>query len=139
MSEEIKKYNLTQNINFMGWVSYQESIKYQREADVLLLILDSDIPNACVVVHAKLFEYIFANRPILALLPDGAAKDIIIRTNTGIVVSPDNVNQISSGILKMFHDWEKNNFKFNPNWNEINKYNRKNLTQKLAQAFNSIS
>jgi len=52
-----------------GQVSYNQSIRAMVQADVLLLL---DAPGRRAGVPAKLYEYIGANRPVLALAePDG--------------------------------------------------------------------
>lgn len=138
IDKTIDNYHLSQNINFIGWVDYITSLKYQRLADLLLLILGDDAPNVHVVVHAKLFEYIFTTRPILAIIPDGAAKDIILQTNTGHVVSPKDVENISHAVFEFYQKWKENNLYINPNWKIINQYDRKKLTGKLANLLDHL-
>jgi glycosyltransferase involved in cell wall biosynthesis len=47
------------------------------------------------VLSGKVFEYLAAGRPILAVVPpDGAAADLIRETHAGMVVAPDDVDGI---------------------------------------------
>jgi len=138
IDEKIRKYSLENNIVFSGWINHSKCLESQKMADVLLLIIE-DKKNSNAVLTGKLFEYIISDRPILALAPEGDAKDIIEETNTGIVVPPNNEEKIMQAIISYYEQWKANTLYINPNWNNINKYNRKNLTRKLAHLFNSFN
>jgi hypothetical protein len=66
-------------------VPYNESLRAQISADVLLLLLWND-PRERGVFTAKLFEYLGARRPILAIGPiDNVASELIRRRGAGFV------------------------------------------------------
>lgn len=66
-------------------VPFQESIRLQCESDILLLLL-WDNPSEKGVYTGKLFEYLGAKRPILAIgLQDGVAADLIRNRCAGTV------------------------------------------------------
>ena len=73
-------------------IPYKEALKEQREADILLLLLWND-PRERGVYTGKLFEYIGARRPILAIGPaDNVAAELILNRNSGIVSNdPDKI------------------------------------------------
>lgn len=67
-------------------IPYRDSLRVQRESDVLLLLLWSD-PREKGVYTGKLFEYIGAGRPILAIGPaDNVAADLIAERAAGVVL-----------------------------------------------------
>ncbi len=71
---------------FHAQVPYRDSLKLQREADVLLLLLWNDSSEKGVYT-GKLFEYIGARRPILAIGPfRDVASDLIERRGAGCVL-----------------------------------------------------
>jgi hypothetical protein len=73
-------------------VPYRQSLQMQTEADVLLLLLWND-PEHKGVYTGKLFEYIGARRPILAVgNPGDVAAELIEGRGLGIV--SNDVNQI---------------------------------------------
>ena len=131
MENTIISFAMQKNFIFKDWVNYKKLLKIQRSADLLLLIKGSK-RNTEVVIPGKIFEYIISGRPILALVPDGAARDLIMETNTGICVYPNDVEGIKNAILALYHKWENNQLKIEPNYEAIKKYDRKNLTKKLA-------
>jgi hypothetical protein len=68
-------------------VPYLESLRMQREADVLLLFLWND-PKEPGVYTGKLFEYIGAGRPILAVgSADNVAAQLIRDRRAGVVLN----------------------------------------------------
>jgi len=68
-------------------VPYRESLRMQSESDALLLLLWNH-PGEKGVYTGKLFEYLGAGRPILAVGPqDGAAADLIRARNAGFLAS----------------------------------------------------
>jgi glycosyltransferase involved in cell wall biosynthesis len=71
-------------------VSYQKSLRIQRESDVLLLLQSPDDPRN---VPAKVFEYLASCRPILGLGLDGGIPAKLIRERgAGLYVTdPDAV------------------------------------------------
>ena len=64
-----------------------EALRLQRRADVLLLLMWNDIGETGVFT-GKLFEYLFARRPILMLgWPHGVAAQLIQTRGAGIVLN----------------------------------------------------
>jgi len=83
------KYNLDDLISIEPTAPYSESLKAQAKSDILLLFLWND-PRERGVYSGKLFEYIGAGRPILAVGPkDNVAADLIREHGLGAVVSTE--------------------------------------------------
>lgn len=64
----VAKHGAESFVEFVGAVSRQRSIEMQNQADVLLL-LESNRPEAKGVLTGKLFEYLASGKPILLLGP----------------------------------------------------------------------
>jgi glycosyltransferase involved in cell wall biosynthesis len=59
------------------------------------------------VLSGKVFEYLAAERPILAAVPtDGAAAELIRETETGVVVDPDDVDGIADALRDLHGRWQ---------------------------------
>lgn len=91
----IVHYNLSNMLKFIGYVPYTESMKYQVSADILLLIIGM-AENCDGIIPTKLFEYMGSGRPIFAIVPKGAARDLIKTTGIGVFASPDNKMEIKN-------------------------------------------
>lgn len=80
----------------LGHLDPMASLALQREADALLLLTSTGHPSQAT---GKLYEYLAAGRPIIALAEDNEAARIVSETGTGITVSPDDPEQISRALL----------------------------------------
>ncbi|WP_207000515.1 glycosyltransferase family 4 protein [Trinickia mobilis] len=74
-----------------GLVSRDESLALQRHADVLLLVTAVGQRS---IATGKLFEYLGAGKPILALTAGTEAEAIVRDTGAGWVVAPDDPGAI---------------------------------------------
>lgn len=84
----------------------------------------------------KIFEYIRAKRPILAIVPDdGVAADVIKETRTGMVVDPEDIQGVADSLSKLYSDWSKGIVDHEPDWEQIERYSRRSQTEKLSRIF----
>lgn len=95
--DKITKRGLDRYIHYRGFVSWSQSIRVMREAKSLLLLL-SHTPEYRSCVPSKVYPYIFSGRPILALVPRGDAADIVGGSGLGVVVSTQDIDELSAGI-----------------------------------------
>jgi hypothetical protein len=79
------QYAVNHLVSINSHISYRASLKVQQEADVLVLFLWTD-PQERGVYSGKLFEYIGAGRPILAVgNVRTVASDLIVERGLGAV------------------------------------------------------
>jgi glycosyltransferase involved in cell wall biosynthesis len=127
---------LKENTRFIDYVDHTKAIEYQQKAQVLLLLIPN-VKKCKGILTGKLFEYLSAKRPILAIGPeDGDLADVIEDTNAGVIVDFDNDDKLSSEILKLYHQYKKGNLEVDSK--NTNKYHRKELTKKVAFIINSL-
>jgi glycosyltransferase involved in cell wall biosynthesis len=117
-------------IEYLGFVSHQKSIENLRNSDALLFYLPTERGHRAYL--GKLFEYLAARRPILALVSDGISLDLIQEAQAGIIVLPEDVEGIKEGMRILFRRWRERE-EFNPNQEIIQRYDRRRLTGDLAQ------
>lgn len=80
---------------------HDDVLQAQRDADVLLLFMQ-DRPGSEAVVPAKTWEYLAAERPVLALVPPaGAAARELTAAGAGEVVAPDDADGVRAAILRL--------------------------------------
>jgi glycosyltransferase involved in cell wall biosynthesis len=97
--ELAERYGVTHLVDVKPPVPYKESLRLQAEADVLLLLLWTDAAERGVYT-GKLFEYVGARRPILAIGPGvDVASDFIRSRDAGFVVA--DAEQIAA-LLRQF-------------------------------------
>ncbi len=79
-----------------------ESLRLQRDSEALLLLVPDAGGRGKGVLSGKVFEYLAAGRPILAVVPpDGAAAELIRETGSGVVVAPDDVEGIKTALVEL--------------------------------------
>ena len=79
-------------VRIRGYLNHLESIALIRSADLLFLPLQN-LPagQRAGNVPGKTYEYLAADRPILAALPDGDARDLVTAAGAAYVVDPDDL------------------------------------------------
>jgi glycosyltransferase involved in cell wall biosynthesis len=92
----------------MPFRPHDEVSKLQRDSDVNLLLLAAAGAAGRKILSAKVFEYLAAGRPILAVVPpDGEAAALIRETGAGPVVAPDDVDGIAEALTSLETRWRK--------------------------------
>lgn len=131
------KEKYPKNIERMEYIIHKESLKELCRANALLLIID-DAPGNEGIYTGKIFEYIRTGKDILAIVPDGAAKDLIIETNTGYIASPLSVDEIEKIIFKAYENFFNKKKELVPNYDKVKNYSRENLTLQLISYINKF-
>ena len=80
--------------HILGVVPRSTAVALQRRADALLLITSADVSQST----AKLYEYLGAGRPIIALADGNEAARIVRATNAGRTVPPGDVPAITAAL-----------------------------------------
>lgn len=140
ISEDVKKeiinYNLLENTNFIGYVSHKEAIAYQRKAQVLLLLIPN-VAKSGGILTGKLFEYLTAKRPILAMGPEtGDLSEILKNTSSGVVVDFDNEAKLTSEIRNLYQQYKTGDLQVNSK--NIDEFHRKELTKSLSEIIKNL-
>lgn len=134
VKQTIVNAGLNQNLVVHGYVSHQESLEAINKANILVLTnFDNEASKG--IIPGKLFEYMATGNPILAIGPaDADVEKILSKTKAGDYFSHQEVTKIKMFILSIYKQWLANpNQKFETNEMEVQQFNRKNLTKKLAE------
>ena len=100
--EWAESLDLGDRLELVGYVSRTESLRLQRDSEALLLLVPDAAGRGKGVLSGKVFEYLAAGRPILAVVPpDGVAAELIRETGAGVVVAPDDVNGMRDALVAM--------------------------------------
>jgi glycosyltransferase involved in cell wall biosynthesis len=84
-------------VHVVGTLPRPAAVALQRQSDALLLVTS----NHKSIVTGKLFEYLTAGRPILALAGDNEAARIVRETRTGEIAPPDDVDAIVQALRRV--------------------------------------
>jgi glycosyltransferase involved in cell wall biosynthesis len=91
----LRKLDRRISVEHVGHLDRDASAALQRDADALLLITSQGHVSQAT---GKLFEYLTAGRPIIALAEDNEAARIVRETGTGITVAPDDIQGIARAL-----------------------------------------
>jgi glycosyltransferase involved in cell wall biosynthesis len=135
---QVKESHLSDVVTIPGYVTHRQSVGYLLGADVLLLIIGSG-PGSEAVFTGKIFEYLAAGKPILALVPPGVAADLVREAQVGVVVEPEDAQAIADQIAILYQQWRRSTLTITGNQEVIARYNRRRLTADLAAILDRYS
>lgn len=121
-------------------VEYLDSLKLLIDSDLLLLI-GSDEPH---YTASKLFPFILAQRPILAIFhEESSVVSILKETNSGQALTFSNTNPPSNQVEDILEQLvilldkiDNASFESETNWDAFEQYTTREMTKKLVDAFN---
>jgi glycosyltransferase involved in cell wall biosynthesis len=97
---------LGDRLELIPHVSRREALALQRDSDALLLLIPDAGGRGQGVLSGKVFEYLAAERPILAAVPpEGAAAELIRETGAGVVAAADDVPALTRALAELHAAW----------------------------------
>jgi glycosyltransferase involved in cell wall biosynthesis len=133
----VARYGLEEIVDLPGYIPHRDAVSLQQKASALLLIEDSD-PGCC---PSKLFEYLGAKRPILAITPRGGViEEVVDDTSSGTVVDPSDSSTLHNTLRVWYESFRRGeSHAVNPDEEAIERYSRRNRTRELASLFETLA
>ncbi|MEO6348089.1 MAG: glycosyltransferase [Aquaticitalea sp.] len=129
----VKEFDLQANVEHLGWMSHEDSIKFQKSCDFLLITSSKVIDGKDYSIAGKTFEYFTIQKPILAYVADGAQKDILQQSNLAHSLSIDDANVAAEKLKEVFSTSQT----LSPNKVFINSFKVNVLTKQFANTIKS--
>lgn len=99
----VRKMGLERVVRFAGQVDHSKAISMMVASHCQLLIINDSQANFSTNYSTKLFEYLAARRPILALVPEfGRAAEVIRKSKAGVVCSPRDSEAIQRSLRAIY-------------------------------------
>ncbi|OEY71978.1 glycosyltransferase family 4 protein [Salegentibacter salarius] len=132
----IKSAGLGDKLQLLGYLSHKQAIALQQISRLLLLI-EINSQETRGIIPGKLFEYLMAKRPILAIGPQKwDVQQILEETGSGEYFQYSEKDKLKSLILSHYKRYKNGDGNFVRG--DIQQYHRKNLTGKLASLIKNV-
>ena len=134
---KIRALGLNDIVRTLHYVSRRECLRIIKRASVLILTLSQKTQGQGIFPY-KIFDYLMSRRPVLALVPDDTAANLIRETNSGSVIDPIDKEAISEALLTFYKNFENHQLIPNPHPLPV-EYSVQYLTGELASILNRIN
>jgi glycosyltransferase involved in cell wall biosynthesis len=139
--EWAEELGLGDRLELHPYVPRRRSLELQRDSEALLLLIPEAGGRGKGVLSGKVFEYLAAERPILASVPpDGAAAELIEETGAGVVAPPDDPAAIADALRGLVDRYEAGALDGTPlseEWRD--KLSRRTRVEELAELLGSLT
>ena len=137
VADSLKSFGLEKYLRLTDYLPHDKVISEQKNATLLLLLVN-DTPNAKLILTGKIFEYLVSGTPIICIAPlDGDAAHVIRETSCGSAYGFDEIDGLKGDLLTYYQKFRKGSVV--SDCRNIEEYERKNLTVKLAEVLDSIA
>jgi glycosyltransferase involved in cell wall biosynthesis len=129
---------INKQIQYIGWIRYDEVIKHTFNSDCIIALYDPTIPNNRYASPNKLFEAMMCGKPII-VNDETSMADIVRREECGIVVPFGDVNAIKHAIITLKDDPELcKQLGANGRKAYDKKYSWEKMEKNLHESYNSL-
>lgn len=109
----VQDLQITDIIKILSKISYDEALRLQKSADVLLLFGN----KSSFAIPGKIYEYFGLKKPIFCIdYPNGLTSDLVKKYNRGIVCE-NNKNSVIESIKKIINYFNKESINFDEIFN----------------------
>jgi hypothetical protein len=119
-----------------GYLPHCESITLLRSADLLFLPMQN-VAGRASIVPGKTYEYLAAQRPILAAVPNGDARDLLDSYDQTFISRPDDTAAIAETLELLVQHWRSAGRSPDAT-RDVRRFERRQLTSELASLFSHV-
>ncbi|MHB1653254.1 MAG: glycosyltransferase family protein [Desulfitobacteriaceae bacterium] len=119
------------------YVPHSVCLDHLAGAQLQLLIFD-DSPETKAAYSGKIFDYIGTQKPVLGILPEGVAADLIREKGIGTVVPIGDASGVKEAVAKHYDEWLAGEGKID-SAARCAEFSRVNLAGQLASLIESLS
>ena len=131
--EMFRREEVAPMVEEYGYVSHSESVAEILGAHALLLVID-DFPGSAEIVPGKVFEYLGAKRPIIALGGEGVVGDLVKETGAGWFCDRSNIAGVTEVFVQLYEEWNKTGAtRFRGDPVQVERLSRRERTRELSE------
>src|SRR5206468_1085536 len=133
-------HGLGDRVEVIPFVPRRRSLELQRDSEALLLIAAEAGGRGTGVIPGKVFEYVAAERPILAAVPPGgAAARLIEEVGAGVVAPADDVDALRAALLELHARWQRGELDVELTPDARDRVSRRARVAELAQLVRDVT
>jgi hypothetical protein len=129
--ERARTLGLGELVEFPGPVAHDGARALQRRADVLLLWRPAGMAYRSMV-PGKLYEYLSARRPILALVPHDDETAAMVRSAGGVIADPDREDDVAAALEAAYRDFPASRDRVAARVPWLEEHERARLVERMA-------
>lgn len=128
---------LSELVTLTPYVEHAQALELMAAADVALMFLAPG-EKSRPIYTGKLFEYLGVGVPVLAMVPDGVAADLIREAEAGTVVAPDDPRAIRAALRQLVVAKRAGRLERAPRRDVVSRFDRGAQTGVLARLFDEV-
>jgi hypothetical protein len=136
IEQHITRFGLGENVEHVAFVSRKESLQFLSRGDLLLLLVGIVPPEKSRMygLSAKVFDYMLAQKPVLAIAEEGPTADFVRAYKIGEVVSHFD----QEGIIHAIERAIEGTLDYRPSADMLRKHDYSQLARRLESLLLSL-
>ncbi len=135
--KKIKEHPYSHHISLINYLPHRQALAYAKSLDALALAVQSDLPGSAQVTPGRIYEYLYLQKPILAMCaPAGDLAWLIRECQAGEVVDYHHVSELVDVLKKWMKDPVA--MKANYTFQNLEQFHRRLLTVEMMKFINRL-
>jgi glycosyltransferase involved in cell wall biosynthesis len=123
-----------------GYLPHDETLELVRTADLLFLPMQDLPPGVRAgIVPGKTYEYLGSGRRILAAVPEGDARDLLLEAGGALLCSPSDAEGMAAAIASELDRFVAGDPALPPDPAVVGRYEYRKLAGRLASVFERLT
>ena len=135
----LQNSSLHESTELIPYLPHGRSVEALLQSDALLLIVDEAGAGSDEIVPGKVFEYIGAQRPIIALAPEGAIAELMHETRSGSVAANQDIPSIQAAFVECYENFLYHRPNSEQDREAVKRYDRREITRQLAALLDALN
>jgi len=132
LDRKVQVLGLSEIVRNIGRLPHEEAIVFLKKSHLLLLIVETE-----GIMTSKVFEYLAAGKPVLAMIKEGEIKRFIEKfSKHSYILTNPSIHQVVLAIENCYRNFSSERYKPDESFTAI--YNRRNQTKQLAVCLNRL-
>lgn len=134
--EIARTLNVQSVVRIHGYVQGKQAEEMMQVASALVVL--QTVETSRFQIPGKIFEYMRVGKPILAIMPECEAADILRRSGLGFIHAPQDIDGIADTLIKLWYDWRAGRSSVQMDREYVSQFSVKHLPEKLRPVLEGL-